>query len=69
VTAEIYHVSVLRIKVRDPGGAEWSCRCCTGPAFQRVSISLASHRHLALVVTSHSSPHGAEVLFGLPLGL
>ena len=53
-------VSVLRIGVCDPGGAEWSCRRCTGPALGSVSISLISHEHLTLAVASHGAPRGAR---------
>jgi hypothetical protein len=70
VTAEPCRVCVPCFRVRDPGGAEWSRRCCTGPAFGRVSISLTSHGHLNLVVTSRGSPHGGGLrLLGPPLGL
>jgi hypothetical protein len=55
MTAEFYRVSVLCIEVRNLGGAEWSRRCCIGPAFQRVSIFSTSCEHLTLAVISHCS--------------
>jgi hypothetical protein len=61
MTAEPYHVSVLHIGVRDLGGAECSRRCCTDPAFGKVSISLTSHGHLTLVVASRGLPRYVEV--------
>ena len=61
-TVEPYHVSVLRIMVCDLGGAEWSHRCCTGPAFERVLISSTSRGHLTLAMTSHSLPRGVGAL-------
>ena len=65
VTIEPCYVSVLRIGACDPGGAEWSRRCCTGPAFGRVSISPSTYGHLTLAITSRSSPHGT----GIPIYL
>jgi hypothetical protein len=62
VTVEFYRVSVLCIGVHDPGGAEWSRRCCIGPAFERVSISSTSCKHLTLAVISHSSLHDVGAL-------
>ena len=61
VIAEPCHVSVLRIGVREPGGAKWSCRCCTSLAFGKVSICPTSCGHLALALTSHGLPRGAGV--------
>ena len=43
-------VSVLFIKVHDPGRTEWSCRCCIGPAFMKVLFILTFHRHLLLAM-------------------
>ena len=54
-------VSVLFIKVHDPGRTEWSCRRCIGPAFMKVLFILTFHRHLLFVV--------ALRLCGLFLGL
>ena len=62
MTTEPCHVSVLCIKVCDPGGIEWSHQCCTGPSFVRVSISMTLHRHLTLVVTYRGSPRSMGVL-------
>jgi hypothetical protein len=61
-TAELYYVSVLRFGIRDPGGAKWSHRHCTGPTFGRVSISLISCGHLTLAATFYSSPCGMGIL-------
>jgi hypothetical protein len=58
IMIEPYHVSVLRIGVRDSGRAEWSRRRSTGLAFVRVSTFLTLHGHLTLAMTSHSSPRG-----------
>jgi hypothetical protein len=55
-TTETGCVSVLRNGTRDPGGAEWSCRRCTGSAFGRISISPTSSGHLTLAMTSRGSP-------------
>jgi hypothetical protein len=59
MTAEPYRVNVLHIGVRDLGEGEWSCQCCTGPAFVRVSIFLTSCGHLIFAMTYHGSPRGA----------
>jgi hypothetical protein len=57
-TIEPYHVSVLRIGVRDLGGAEQSRRRCTGSTFRRILISPTSCRHLTLAVAFHGAPRG-----------
>jgi len=62
VTAEPYHVSVLRIGVCDLGEIEWSRQCCTGPAFGKVLISPTSCGYLILVVAFCDSPRGVGVL-------
>jgi len=61
VTIELCRVSVLCIRVHDLGGAEWSCRRCTGPTFGRVLISSTSCGHLTLVVTPQDLPPSAGV--------
>jgi hypothetical protein len=61
MTTEPCCVSMLCIRVRDPGGTEWSRQRCTGPAFVRVVILLTSRRHLTLAVTSLGSPRGVGV--------
>ena len=38
-TTEPYRVSVLCVRVHDPGETKWSRRHCTGLAFGNVSIS------------------------------
>ena len=62
VTVEPCRVSVLRIRVCDLGGTEWSRRCCTNPAFGRVSIFLTSYGYLTLAMTSHGLPRDVGVL-------
>jgi hypothetical protein len=57
VIAKFYHVGVLRIRVCDLGGAEWSHRRYTSSTFERVSISSTSCEHLTLAVICHSLPH------------
>jgi hypothetical protein len=52
MTAKPRHVSVLCIRVRDLGKAEWSHRRYTGLAFRKVSIFPASREHLTLAMTS-----------------
>ena len=61
VTTEPCRVSVPCFEVCDPGGTERSCRCCTGPVFEGVSISPTSRGHLTMAMTSRGSPHGAGV--------
>jgi hypothetical protein len=61
MTTKPCYVSVMYIRVSDPGGTEWYRRRCTGLAFVRVSIFLTSHGHVTLVVTSHGSLRGTRV--------
>ena len=60
-TTKPCRVSVLYIRVCDPGEVELSRRCCTGSTFGRVLISLTSRGHLTLAMTSHGSPRGTGV--------
>jgi hypothetical protein len=60
-TAETCHVSMLHIRVRDLGMAEWYHQCCIGSTFRRISISLTLHGHLLLAVASHGAPRGVGV--------
>ena len=62
VTAMPCHVSVLRTGVHDLGMSKWSRRCCIGPTFEKVSISLTSCGHLTLAVVSHGSLQGTGAL-------
>ena len=61
-TAELCHVSVLCIGVRDLGRAEWSHRCCTGSTFRRILITPTSHEHLTLAETSLGLPCSVGIL-------
>jgi hypothetical protein len=61
ITVELCYVSVLRIGVHEPSGAEWSHQRATGPAFGKILISPTSRGHLTLVMTSCGSPRGARI--------
>jgi hypothetical protein len=64
VTAKPCHVSVPCFEIRDLGGAEWSCRCCSGPAFERVTIFLTSLGHLTSMV--HHVVQGFQAIQSIP---
>ena len=62
VTTKPCRVSVLCVEIHDLGETKWSRRRYTGLAFGKVSISLTSCGHLALVVASRGSPCSMGVL-------
>jgi hypothetical protein len=60
-TAETCHVSMLRIRVRDPGMAEWYRQCCINSTFRRISIFPTLRGHLLLAIASCGAPRGVGV--------